>query len=159
MLNPFYKEKSTDTRMFPCPACHEIIALGTRSCRYCGIPIDEGTARKLNEQFKRVTDAIASANTFKFSIWGAVILTVASPLYVFTSSRINMRFLLAEVGTLGAIIHAATWLRKYGALETRDPDYPAAVRSMRRALAVWIGALVVQVALLSYAVMTGALRL
>lgn len=122
--------------MFPCPACHEIIALGTRSCRHCGIPIDEGTARKLNEQFKLVTDAIASANTFKFSIWGAVIIMVTSPLYFFGIVHLHPRVLLIEIGVIGAIIHAIIWLRKYGALQTRDPNYPNAVHSMRRALGV-----------------------
>ena len=145
--------------MFPCPSCHEIIALGSKSCRYCGIPIDESAARKLNEQFQQVTDAVARANTFKFSIWGAVIVIVTSPLYFLGMVRLSPHVLLAEIGVVGAIIYAATWLRKYGALQTRDPDYLPAVRSMRRALAVWVAALMVQVALLSYAIAAGTLYL
>jgi hypothetical protein len=66
-MNPFFKEAPTETRMFPGPACQEIITVGNTSCRYCGVPIDEATARRLNAGFQQVTDAVASANTFKQS--------------------------------------------------------------------------------------------
>jgi hypothetical protein len=154
MMNRFYKEEPSETRMFPCPACHEIIAMANTSCRFCGVPVDAATAQRLNSDFRRVTDAVTSANTFKQSIWVAVLLTVAGPLILFGTHN-NPRLLLLSVAPVGFLGYAVSWQRKYGSLETQDRDYPGAVRAMRVTLVVWAVALFFQLALLAYAFSSG----
>jgi hypothetical protein len=149
----------TNTQLFPCPACREIIALGAVACRYCGAVIEAEQARALNAAYQKVTDAVASANAFKLSTSAAVLLTVFSAAFVLMESHIDSRLVLIEFGVIAAIIHAAKWFRTYGRLQTDDADYPGAVRSMRLALAAWGVALIVQLALIGYAMSTGRLRL
>ena len=157
MMNPFYKEEPSDTRLLPCPSCHEIVDVSTRACRYCGVEIDEATARRLNADFRRVTDAVASANTFKQSIWAAVISTVVGPLYLFLTMEHNPAVILLQAVPVGFLGYAITWRRKYGSLETRDKDYPDAVRSMRTALIIWIAALMIDAVFIGYLLFSGAL--
>ena len=140
--------------MFRCPACQEIGAMGNTSCRYCGVPIDEATARSLNVSFRKVTDAVASANTFKQSIWAAVLLTVAGPIYVIVTVRHNPSILLVSVAPIGFLAYAISWQRKYGGLDTKDQDYPEALRAMRRSLLVWVIALLIQGAVVAYVLST-----
>jgi hypothetical protein len=154
-MNPFFKEAPSDTKMFACPACQEIVAVGNTSCRYCGIPIDDATARRLNVSFRQVTDAVASANTFKQSIWAAVFLTVASPIYLIGMRLHNPRLLLVSVAPIGFLAYAISWQRKYGRLDTKDKDYPKAVQAMRRSLLVWVTSLLIQGAVVAYAVSSG----
>jgi hypothetical protein len=151
LMNPFFQEAPTETRMYPCPVCEEIITVGNASCRYCGATIDEATAGRLNAAFQRVTDAVASANTFKQSIWAAVFLTVASPIFLFGMGQPNPRLLLVSAAPIGFLAYAITWRRKYGGLETGDEDYPEAVRAMNRSLLVWVTSVLIQVAVLMYA--------
>jgi hypothetical protein len=153
MMNKFYQETPSESRMFACPACQEIVSVGATSCRYCGIPIDESTATRLNAEFQRVSDAVASANTFKQSILVAVLLTVVSPIYLFGFSgrQPNPRFFLASAAPIGFLAYAISWQRKYGKLETRDKEYPEALRAMRLMLLVWAAALLIQVGVLAFA--------
>jgi len=157
-MNPFFKENPTETRLFPCPACEEIIALGNVTCRHCGVSIDEETARRMNEGFQNVTDAVASANTFKQSIWLAVLLTVASPIYIFAMQQRNPRLLLVSAAPIGFLAYVLSWRRKYGRLDTRDKDYPESVKAMRIALLIWSAALLIQGAVFWYALASGVLR-
>jgi hypothetical protein len=150
MISPFFKEAPTDTRMFRCPSCDRIISLGTSTCRYCGLTIDEETARRLNEAFKRVTDAVASANTFKQSIWLAVFISVAGPLYLLLPGQPNPRVFLISLAPVLFLGYAVSWHYKYGKLSTQDRDYPEAVSAMRRSLLVWSAALVIQIAVVCY---------
>ena len=143
--------------MLPCPSCGAIVDVTSASCRYCGVAIDAETAHRLNAEFQRVTDAVASANTFKQSIWAAVLLTVIVLLYVLASGHLSAKYVLVSVAPVGFIANGVSWQRKYGALETQDMDYPGAVGAMRRALGVWIIALILQLAFLGYAYVSGAL--
>jgi hypothetical protein len=156
MMNPFFKEAPSDTQMFRCPACKEIVSVGNTSCQHCGVPIDEATARRLNAKFREVTDAVASANTFKQSIWLAVILAIASPIYVIGVRPYSPRLLLVSVAPIGFVGYVISWRRKYGALETLDEDYPDAVRAMRRSFLVWVTALLIQAVVVGYAISSSA---
>ena len=159
-MEPFYQVKPTESRMFPCPACHEIIDIASRTCRYCNSPIDAARARQLNEQLKQVTDAVASANAFKFSIWIAILIMIVSPLYTVGVIGINVQHVVIEmVGTIGAIFYGVNWLRKYSKLQTGDPDYPRALRSVKCTFIVWVVAFVVQVVVLRYLFSMGVWRI
>jgi len=157
MVSPFFKEEPSNTRLLPCPSCQEIVDVSTRTCRYCGTQIDETTARQLNADFQRVTDAVASANTFKQSIWLAVIWAIAGPIYLLMSVSNHSLVLVLPFVPVGCLAYAISWQRKYGSLKTRDKDYPDSVRSMRIALIVWIGCLIVQAGFLAYVVLSGML--
>jgi hypothetical protein len=135
-MHPFFKESPTETRMFPCPDCQEIISVENSNCRYCGVAIDEATSRRLNADFQQVSDAVTSANTFKESIWLAVLLTVAIPIYLLATHHQNLQVLVMSAASIGFIVYGLSWNRKYGGLETKDRDYPESVRAMRRSLLV-----------------------
>ena len=156
MMKQFYKEEPTQTKLFACPSCQGIIPMGIASCRYCGIQIDAATALKLNADFKLVTDAVASANTLKQSIWAAVILTAASGWYLVAYSYPDTRVFLFSAAPVPFIGYGLNWHRKYGSLDTRDSDYPDAVKSMRVTLVVWVVALLLQIAFLAYVFSRGA---
>jgi hypothetical protein len=158
MLNPFYKEGPTATQMYPCPACHEIIAARASSCRYCGIAIDDATSQRLLVESQKVTDAVARANTFKLSVWAAGIGVGLGLWLVLTSGHVDPRFVLVAVAAVGAIAYAARWFGQYGSLQTRDADYPTARQAMKRTLMVWIAALIVEGVVVLYALLTGRLQ-
>ena len=153
LMNPFFKEEPSDTRMFPCSNCSENISVGNTSCRYCGSTIDEATARRLNLDFQRITDAVASANTFKQSIWLALLLTVLSPIYFLGIQE--RRLLLVSLAPIGFLSYAISWQRKYGRLATKDKEYPGAVRDMRRSLLVWSVALLIHIVVVGFALSSG----
>ena len=157
-LHPVFKVDPTDTRFFPCPACREIIALGAGECRYCGAVIEEEQARALNAAYRKVTDAVASANAFRLSPAVAVLLTVLCVVYLLMETHIDFRLVFIEMGVIAAIGYAAKWFRSYGSLQTDDDDYPGAVRAMRITLAVWCVALILHIALIGYAIASGRLR-
>lgn len=141
--------------MFPCPNCKEIIRVGSPECRYCGSAIDDATASRLNLDFKHVTNAVASANTFKQSILLAVLLMVASPLYFFVLHGNDQRAVIVSAAPFVFLFYAISWHRKYGRIQTSDKEYPDAVRDMRRSFLVWTAALVVEVAVVGYALSSG----
>src|SRR5690242_6434422 len=113
-LKPVFKEESTDTPRFPCPKCRQIIALGPDVCKYCGAVINAAEAKALNEVYRKVTDAVAMANTFKMSVPGAVLLTAVSVVSIMTYSRSKLQLVLVEAIVVSAISYAVNWFRKYG---------------------------------------------
>jgi len=158
-LNPVFKEEPTSTPRFPCPSCREIITLGAERCKYCDALIDSKHAEALNADYQKVTDAVTIANTFKFSIWGAVLGTVVLAALVISDGLRSPKPLLVSVGSVAAIVYAVNWFRKYGRIRTDDPDFPEALRAMRQALAAWSVAVILQIALIGYAIANGWLRL
>jgi hypothetical protein len=155
-MSSFFEEAPTETRMFPCPACGAILSTGAANCRYCAVPIDEATAHRLNESYKKVTDAVTNANTFKQSIWLAILLSIASPAYVFVLQGRNPRYFLVSAAPVLFLIYGVSWHLKYSRLETRDKDYPDALRAMRWSLMAWVAALLIHFAVILYALSSGA---
>ena len=137
--------------MYPCPNCKEIITIGTGSCRYCGEAIDKETAQRLNLDFQKVTDAIAGANTFKQTIWLAILFALVSPLYFLVLGGGSERVLLLSAAPIAAIGYILSWWRKYGRLVTSDMEYPDAVRDMRRSSVAWFAAMLIHVGVIWYA--------
>lgn len=158
-MSSFLDESPSQTQMFPCPACRRIIYLGAANCKYCGVAIDEPTARRLNADYKKVTDAVASANTFKQAIWFAVLITVATPIYIFVLQGPSPRYLLVFFAPVFFLAHAILWQFKYGRLQTTDEDYPEAARAMRLNLLAWAIAFVLHMVVLGYALASGIFAL
>lgn len=157
-LNPVFKEEPTITPRFPCPRCRQIIALGAERCKYCDALIDATHAAALNAEYQKVTDAVASANTFKMSIPAAVLLTAICGVYLVTANLVSQRFLLLPFVVVSATVYAVNWFRKYGKIQTDDPDFPDALKAMRRALVVWCVTLILQVVLIGFVVANGRLH-
>jgi len=158
-LNPVFKEEPTATPRFPCPRCREIISLGAERCKYCGVLIDAKHAEALNVDYQKVTDAVTMANTFKLSIWAAILITVVLAVVVLSHSLAGSTPILIPVGSISATFYALNWFRKYGRIRTDDPDFPEALRAMRWALIVWCIAVIIQIALIGYAIANGWLRI
>ena len=131
----FYEEKPTAIRVFPCPACKETISADANNCRFCHLPIDAATAKRLLLENQRVTNAVARANTFRLSISLAGFVTLIGVLEKDSSPS----FSLPLVG----FGYGALWLYRYGSLTTSDVDYPLAVKRVKRITLVWLLALVV----------------
>jgi Flp pilus assembly protein TadB len=157
-LNPVFKEEPTTTPRFPCPSCREIITLGAERCKYCDALIDAKHAEALNADYQKVTDAVASANSFRLSIWVAALTTIALAAGVVLNALRGSTPLAVPVVSAAATVYAVNWFRKYGRIRTDDSDFPEALRAMRWALAAWCIADVLQIALIGYAIANGWLR-
>ena len=150
MLHPFFKEESTPTSFFVCPACGEVISLGNRMCRFCSVSISAEMAHKANREFQRVQDACARANTLRLTKILAILYMVADPLFMFLmgGDRFNRGIISLQILPPAAVLTIVGWFLKYRDLKTKDRDYPEALREMKRTLALWLLALAVQIGVL-----------
>ena len=131
LLHPFdfFLDTPIVTTTYPCPACNEIISIEANTCRFCKAPVDRVTAQRLLTENQRVTNAVASANTFRISIALAVLTVIFGIWEVFANGGTPNG--IPFLGGL-ALVYGAYWLYGYGSLETLDPDYPVAVRRVKR---------------------------
>ena len=153
LLHPFdfFLETPVVTTTYPCPACNEIISIDANACRFCKAPVDRVTAQRLLTENQRVTNAVARANTFRFSIWLAGLTAIFGVWEVLANDRPPNGISFLGVVALG---YGAWWLYNYGSLSTLDPDHPVAVRRVKLTMAIWVLALLLPfvVALVIHAV-------
>jgi hypothetical protein len=130
----FFQEETIAAATFQCPACHQFLLMGATTCRFCNRPIDRETAKQLLIQNQKVMNAVASANTYKLTILGAMIYG-AWQFWSVLSEDFSR-----ELGVLGiaAIGFGAHWLHRYRSLITDDVDYPVAVKAVKRTLILWV---------------------
>jgi len=141
-LFSFYQEKPTEIRVYPCPACNEVISAEASNCRFCHIPIDAATAERRVLENQRVTNAVASANSFRLSVWLAALVILSGVINLLTEDLPPVIFL-----PLIAIGYGALWLYRYRSLITRDDDYALAVKRVKRTLIPWVVALILSLAI------------
>lgn len=135
LIHPFnFLERPAAPTTYACPACNEIISIEASTCRFCKEPVDRVTARLLLGENQRVTHAVASAKTFRCSIWLAALTLIVGVWEVFANGRANIISILGGI----ALFYGVRWLYDYGSLDTRDPDYSVAVRRVRWTMAVWV---------------------
>jgi hypothetical protein len=128
-----------DYRVFPCPACREMIDTTMQSCRFCGAAIDPDAAAAAATLQQRVQKACGQASS-------ARITAMAMPVF----------FLLSFVPFIGGVGAAGTfltllivpwnviqWHIRFGRLESPDPDLPRARRAVRDAALVWAAMVIV----------------
>ena len=140
-----YDEAPTETRVYPCPACNEIISADARTCRFCDLPIDTATAEQLRLENQRVTNAVASANTYRLSVLFAAFVILNGVMNVLIGH--SWIWILLSVGSIG---YGVSWLYRYSSLITKDADYPLAVRRVKLTTIVWLVALVLPLAIVAY---------
>jgi hypothetical protein len=136
-LFSFYLEEPTAIRVYPCPACNETISAGANHCRFCHVPIDAATAERLLLANQHVTNAVASANTFRLSVSLAALMVLGEIMDLLTKDSPPVVLL-----PLIAIGYGALWFYRYRSLITRDADYSLAVKRVKRTIIVWLLALV-----------------
>ena len=149
-LFSFWKEAPTQTGMYPCPACHETISIEAAGCRFCHVPIEANVAQQLLAESRRVTTAIARANTFSFSARVAFLVTGFALWQLYSNRDLPD---LAFICPFIALAYGANWLRHNSALVTHDVDYPAAVTRVKWIMMVWGASLLLQI--VAYLILNG----
>jgi len=147
---PFWEEAPTQIRMYPCPTCNETISADASACRFCHLSIDPNTAQQLLTENQRVTTAVAQANTFSVSTTAAVLLTGFAFFNLYMDRSLTESLVLCSLIASG---YGGWWLYSNRARVTHDVDYPAAIRILKRTMAVWIAALLEQLA--AYLILNG----
>lgn len=139
----FYKDPPTKLRLYQCPGCRETISADAESCRFCHLPIDATTAQRLLAESQHVTNVITQANTFSLAT-GAAVLIVGFALWnLFMEGRLLLGLLAAPIIAIG---YGGLWLFRNRSLVTTDPDFPAAVRKVKRTMIVAASVLFLQLA-------------
>ena len=146
----FWTEAPANIGMFPCPACNETISADVSACRFCQLPIDTNTARRLLTENQRVTTAVARANTFSLSTRAAVLLTAFAFFNLYMDGSLTETLVLCS---FIAFAYGAWWLYHNRSHVTQDADYPAAISKVKRTMLVWVAVLLVQLG--AYLVLNG----
>jgi hypothetical protein len=135
---------SMDYRTLPCPGCRQIIDTTMQSCRFCGVAIDPATAAMAATLQERVQKAW---------YWAGVIRRFAMAMPVFFLLSFVPMVAVAFIGRsyndwalLLIIVSLILWSKRFGKLESPDPDLSRARRAVRQALLVWVAMVVVNVA-------------
>jgi len=130
------------SQMFRCPSCKEVIRTGQPACQYCDSSIDVPTAHAEALKFQAGIDACAAANHIKSLNYAApvILLLDAALLFLwsgdefFSSTRMRIGISILPFGSLAG---AFGWFKKYGGLQTDDPDFPEAKQTVKKALILW----------------------
>jgi hypothetical protein len=125
-----------------------MIDVHSAQCRHCGVPLSANQLQAAAHAQAVVETAIGQANQQKYVGWTALGFVALEVGICVFSDRIPIYWIVAQAGPAVALFLALKWIRHYGALQTDEPDYPAAQRAMTKVMALWAGVLVVQVVLL-----------
>ena len=142
-LSDFWKDQPTRSRVYQCPACHEIISADAAACRFCSLPIDAKTAQRLLAESQHVTNVITRANTFSVASSLAVVFALGGLYVLLLEHRLGPTFVAAPVIAIG---YGGLWLFRNRSLVTHDPDFPGAVKKVKRTMVVAASVLFLQLA-------------
>jgi hypothetical protein len=128
-------------RVFPCPACQQIVDSTMERCKFCGVAIDPAAAAAAADTQEKVQKACGEASSTR-------ITATAMPGFFLLS-------FVPVIGNVGLAGTAATlvivpsmvirWHRRFGKLKSPDPDLRRARQAIKVAALVWAGMLVVNV--------------
>jgi hypothetical protein len=149
-LFSFWKEPPTHIRMYPCPACNETISADASSCRFCHLRIEANVAQRLLTESRRVTTAVAQANTFSLSTRAAVLLAGFAFFNLYIDRSLIESLVLCS---FIASAYGVWWLYRNRSRVTQDADYPVAITKVKRTMMVWVAVLLVQLA--AYLILNG----
>lgn len=145
-----------------CPACGYLIKLETpkvtaltygKNCPSCNIFIDRYEIEKSGETYARIVKAIAAAsklvtgNGFLIIVFGQVLLQML--LSYDTRYTYFAKFLLLSslVYLLSGYWNIQKWLDEFGHLVTKDEEFIAAKKEMRRSRLIWVAATILNLIL------------
>ena len=146
-LPTFWTGPPTYVRVYPCPACQEMISVDTTSCRFCHVTTNVKAAeqRWVESQVKnqQITNAITRANTYN-SLTAALVPVTAIILWtMFRFGGVTEAWFMYQ---LLALSYGAQWLIHNRSLVTTDADYVEAVAKVKHSMLGWAALLLVQVA-------------
>ncbi len=116
--------------VLPCPHCGQTINTSMTACPYCGQPIDARVAAEMAEKFSSINAACNDASTLK--AMGGVTAVFFVLLFVPLLGMIGYGFYLLAIAIP---ILAIRWWTRYGALQSTDPEFDKAEKTV-----IWFGA-------------------
>lgn len=133
---------STQTSTLPCPSCGQMIYSEATKCRFCGADIDPAAAAAGADLQDRVNDACNLAKVIRHMASAMWVLFFVG--FIFGAGTLGVLSLFVIVPVLLII-----WQVNYGRLKTADADYKKAKRDRLIAVALWLPAGLLQLALLA----------
>jgi hypothetical protein len=128
-----------DYRTFPCPGCRQIIDTTMQSCRFCGVVIDPAAAAAAATLQERVQKACSQATSARITAMAMPVLFLLSFV-----PFIGVVGLAGIVATLFIVPwNLIQWRRRFGKLESPDPDLPRARRALKEAALAWAAMVIV----------------
>jgi hypothetical protein len=128
-----------DYRTFPCPGCRQIIDTTMQSCRFCGAVIDPAAAAAAATLQELVQKACSQASS-------ARITAMAMPV-LFLLSFVPFIGIVGLAGIAATLLivpwNLILWRRRFGKLESPDPDLPRARQAVREAALAWAAMVIV----------------
>ena len=133
---------STQPSTLPCPSCGQMIYSDTTKCRFCSADIDPKAAAAGAQLQAQVNNACNQAKITRH---------MATAMWVFL-----LVGLIWNGGTIGVLacffivpVSLILWQVKYGSIQTADPDFKRAKRDRLIAIALWLPAGLLQIALVA----------
>ncbi len=130
-----------DDRTFPCPGCRQIIATTVQSCGFCGVAIDPAAAAMAATLQERVQEAWTHAGRIRRFAMAMPVFFLLS----FVPMVAALGYACNELALLLIPVSLILWSKRFGKLESPDPDLPRARRAVRQALLVWVAMVAVNV--------------
>jgi hypothetical protein len=121
-------------RIFPCPACNQLISTDAEKCKYCSAPVDRALAEAAADTQDKVNTAYSDAMTIRnlaAGMWVAFLIRFIP--FVGIVGWIGMFALLIIVP-----VKLIIWQARFGRINTSDPDYKKAKTNRLIAFLIWL---------------------
>lgn len=129
-------------QVFECPNCHQTIDTAGDNCRFCSAPIDPDIAVAAAAKMARINRACSDASYLRIAV-----LCAPAFLLIFF---IPFMTLLGEFGLLflgvATPVWIVLWCFRYLRIETDDPDYRRARKTVTIVAIVWLVLFVLRLA-------------
>jgi hypothetical protein len=138
------------SRFIRCPSstCREMISADAGECRFCGFRFTPEQAHAAEHAQATVESALGQAANLKYGGGVALLFLVAEVYFCLFATWVSVYFLVIQVAPAIGLFSGLNWIRKYGALQTDEPDYPEATRAMHRTTWLWAAVFALQFLLL-----------
>jgi hypothetical protein len=125
-----------------------MISAAAGPCRHCGFALSAEHVLQAARDQEVVEGAIRQATNLKYAGWTALVFGGLELYFCLLASELPIYFLAIQVAPPIGLFTGLNWIRKYGALQTDEGDYPEAKRAMHRTTMMWVGVFVLQFLLL-----------